>query len=93
MAKTKTVNIELTSAIAVDGELVRAGEVIEVTEKNARNLMRRGKAVLADEQPMDESELAELTVAELRELADDAGITGYSDMRKAELIAALEAAE
>lgn len=89
----KTVYVTLTSAIAVDGELVKAGETIGCTEKNARNLMRRGKAVLADEKPADESDLSELTVAELRELAEDAGITGYSDMRKAELIAALEAAE
>ena len=93
MAKTKSVNVELTSAVVVNGEIATAGEVIEVTEKAARNLMRRGKAVLADEQPVDESELSELTVAEFRDLADDAGITGYSDMRKAELIAALEAVE
>jgi large subunit ribosomal protein L21 len=31
-----------------------------------------------------------LTVAELRELAKDKGVTGYSKLKKAELIAALQ---
>lgn len=91
MAK-KTVVVELTSAVAFDGKVSKAGELLEVTEKEARNLLRRGKAVLSDEQPA-ESELSDLTVAELRELADDAGIEGAASMKKADLIAAIEAVE
>lgn len=43
MAKT----LKLTSCIAVGGELVRAGELVEVTDAEARDLLSRGKAVLA----------------------------------------------
>ena len=37
------------------------------------------------------TDLSEMTVPELKELASERGIDGCSDMRKAELIAALEA--
>lgn len=44
--------------------------------------------------PADEPlDLWSLRVAELRELAADAGVDGYETMRKADLIAALESAE
>jgi hypothetical protein len=39
----------LTSAIAIDGELVRAGSLVEVSELEAKNLLHRGKARLATE--------------------------------------------
>ncbi|HHV39118.1 MAG TPA: hypothetical protein GXX70_06490 [Tepidimicrobium sp.] len=39
---------------------------------------------------VEEKKLEELTVAELRKMAAEKGIEGYSDMRKAELIKTLE---
>lgn len=38
---------------------------------------------------VEEKKLEELTVAELRKMAAEKGIEGYSDMRKAELIKTL----
>lgn len=38
----------------------------------------------------EESKLEDLTVSELRKMAAEKGIEGYSDMRKAELIKTLE---
>lgn len=46
---SKTAIIKLTSAIGIKGQLVRAGEIIEVPEEAAKDLMRRGKAELATE--------------------------------------------
>lgn len=50
--------------------------------------------MLADgvEVPDEADDLKGMKVDELRQLADDAGIEGYRDMRKSELVAALAAA-
>lgn len=50
---------------------------------------------VADPKPVyvaTKPDLSKLTVAELKELARDAGIDGYSSLRKADLVAALEGA-
>ena len=41
------VTLKITSAIAVDGVVVKAGEVREFSEADARSLLHRGKARLA----------------------------------------------
>lgn len=43
----KTYVLKLTSAIAIDGAIVRAGGLVELTEAEAKNLLARGKALLA----------------------------------------------
>ena len=43
----KTVFLKLTHAIVVAGEVIGAGKLIEVTEREARDLLNRGKAKLA----------------------------------------------
>lgn len=45
----KTVVLKLTAAIVVDGSIVRAGSLVEVMQDEAKDLLRRGKAVLAAE--------------------------------------------
>lgn len=48
MSKTaNSVFLKLTSAIPVDGEIITAGNLVEVDELLAKNLLHRGKAVLA----------------------------------------------
>ncbi len=44
---SKTVMLKVTSAFLVGGELARSGEVVEVTTAEAKDLLHRGKAVLA----------------------------------------------
>ena len=47
MAKTGNFKIEITSAVAIDGKILRAGSTAEVDERLAKNLLHRGAAVLA----------------------------------------------
>jgi hypothetical protein len=42
----RVVTLKLTSAIAVDGMIARAGSIIEMVEAEAKDLLRRGKAVI-----------------------------------------------
>lgn len=43
----KSYVLKLTSAVAVDGLILRAGSLVERPEAEAKNLLGRGKAVLA----------------------------------------------
>lgn len=92
--KTETFVLKLTSAIVMDGEIITKDNLVEVTEREAKNLLARGKAVLADEKEAKAAaaDLNDMTVDALRKIADDAGVEGYRDMKKAELIQAIEAA-
>lgn len=49
MTKEKQVELKITSAIAIGGEVVRPDTVVTVSDREARNLLQRGKAVLAVE--------------------------------------------
>lgn len=46
-----TVILMLTSAIAIAGEVMRAGSLVEVTEDEARDLLHRGKGELRGADP------------------------------------------
>ena len=93
MSTNKKFALTLTSAVCLDGKVVPANEEVSVPEKIAKNLLRRGKAVLADSQPEAEEDLDGMKVAELRQVADDLGIEGHGDMKRAELIEAIKANE
>lgn len=45
----ESVVVKLTSAIAVEGQIVRAGELVELSHAEAVNLLHRGKCTIADE--------------------------------------------
>lgn len=90
----KSVLIKLTSAIAIAGAIAKAGEVVEVTELEAKNLLARGKGKLNDEQPADADDLdiEKMTKDQLVDLADQMEIEGAAKMTKAQLIEAITAA-
>lgn len=90
----KSVLIKLTSAIAISGSIAKAGEVVEVTEPEAKNLLSRGKGVLHKEQPAHEDDLDinKMTKDQLLEIAEQMEIEGAAKMTKAQLIEAIEAA-
>jgi hypothetical protein len=90
----KSVLIKLTSAIAIAGAIAKAGEVVEVTELEAKNLLARGKGVLNDEQPVQDDDLAieKMTKDQLVDIADQMEIEGVAKMTKAQLIEAITAA-
>lgn len=91
----KSVLLKLTSAIVIAGAIAKSGEVVEVTELEAKNLLARGKGVLNDEQPADEVDLdlSKKTKDQLLEIADNLEIEGAAKMSKAQLIEAIEAAD
>ncbi|QTP60922.1 hypothetical protein HNO53_20720 [Billgrantia antri] len=101
--KTKTLDLECTSAFMVKGEMITPKKTVRgVPEADALNLVRRGKAKIVAAGPeaagasADEAEapaLEELTVEELKATAKEYEIEGAENMKKAELIAAIEAAE
>jgi hypothetical protein len=44
----KTVVLLLTAAVAIGGRIMRAGERVEVTEDEARDLLHRGRATVCE---------------------------------------------
>ncbi len=43
----KKIQLEVMSAFLVDGKIVKIGDVVEVSEHEAKQLLHRGKAVLS----------------------------------------------
>ncbi len=82
--------LKLTSAIAVEGEVMKAGSLVEVSEIEAKNLMSRGKAELHSEQKDAPRKLSDLNKDELRDLAEQLQITVDSKWNKTQLIDAIE---
>lgn len=97
----KSYVLKLTSAIVVDGGIVKAGQLVELSETEAKNLLARGKAVLATaadgyEEDDDESsgvDLSKLNKTQLQEIAKGHEIAFEESTTKAQLIAAIEAKE
>lgn len=101
----KSYFLKLTSAIVIDGKIVTRGAIVEVNEREAKNFLARGKAVLAtvedgiepDDEPANDDEpqvdLTRLNKAQLVEVAKSKGIEGADGMTKAELFDAIAASE
>lgn len=94
----ETIFLVLTSAIAIDGGICRAGSLVEVSELEAKNFLHRGKARLAtaeDGAPVDDEpeavDLSKLNKAKLLEFCAANQITADEGMTKAEILAAIEA--
>lgn len=91
---SKSIVLKLTSAIVVDGEVMKADSLVEVSESEAKNLLHRGKAVIHDEQrdyePID---LSKLNKDQLIDLADQYEIDGADKLTKAQLIEVITAAQ
>jgi hypothetical protein len=94
-SKKKFVDVRVTSAFVVAGAIMKPGETLnDVPMSDAKALEKRGKVKLLGSSDDDgDSEYAAMTVPELKELAEAEGIEGFDKMKKAKLIAALEAAE
>ena len=87
----KNVKIKITSAIAVSGDIVKPGKVIEAPESVAKNLLERGRAELVTKEASGPN-YSKMNVAALKDLAAELDIEGFDDMNKAALIEAIEAA-
>lgn len=96
----KKYEIKLTSALVIDGRVVRAGTKIAADEATAKDFLRRGKAELvsAPEAPevgdddVEQVDLSNLNKDQLVDVAEQLGVEGVGKMTKAEIIAAIEAA-
>lgn len=94
---SKTMSLKCTSAFVVQGEIITPKKTVHgVPRAEALNLIQRGKAeeVLDGDDPGTElPALEEMTVPDLRKVAEEYEIEGAANMKKAELIEAIEAAE
>lgn len=88
--------IKLTGAIVLNGQIRRKGEVVRMTEREAKNLLRRGKGTLEPVELQDGESLPaieELTTAELRSLAEEYELDVPAKASKADLVDLLKGVE
>jgi hypothetical protein len=93
----KTVTFKCTSAFMVGGEMINPDEFVDgIPHAEAVNLQARGKGTITDspvreDDPAPESlELTQMTTGELKDVAENYGIKGYANMKKATLIEAIQ---
>lgn len=63
---SKMVKLKLSAAVVIDGGIYKAGRAVEVSEEVAKNMLHRGRAVLAGDNVdlNEENEREEVTKAE-----------------------------
>ena len=86
--KTFTGLVE-TAKKALDGKAVKT-EVKETAKKEAPKAEAKKEAPKAAVKKEEKEDISKLTVAELKAMAKDKGIQGYTTMKKAELLDALK---
>lgn len=86
----KKVELKITSAIVIGGEIKPKDSVVTVPEGLAKNLMARGRAELST---AIEDNLEGKTLSELKDIVKASGLGDPENMKKAELIDAIEAAQ
>lgn len=92
------IRVKAVSSFGLNGEVVKVGDEVDVAKNVARDLLQRGKAVLAfDEDAADLAPaLEELTDEALQDMAADYGIEGlpkkFNRAKWLEAITAYEAA-
>ncbi|WKE65069.1 Rho termination factor N-terminal domain-containing protein [Gallaecimonas kandeliae] len=74
------------------GEIKKTGH-IEADPKAVEALVNSGALVPDEAAPQAQADLDKLKVDELRTLAEQSGVEDFATLKKAELIAALQAAE
>ncbi|WP_417842021.1 Rho termination factor N-terminal domain-containing protein [Terasakiella sp.] len=82
--------VKVTSAFMYGGKIQKSGVELEVTRKEAVALHHRGKVVLIGSVAED---LKGMRIEELRQHAEDMGLTGYEKLAKGKLIELIELAE
>lgn len=75
MSRIPTYTLKLTHAIVVAGEVITPGNLIDVVESEAKDLLRRGKAVLADENDAPRAASTEEAADETESAAEGEGNT------------------
>ena len=95
----KSYVLKLTCAIAIDGQIHKAGSLVEVSEAEAKNFLHRGKAVLATAEDGVELQEAQTgtdysswTKPAMLDYAKQHGLEVASGMTKDQIIDVIEAA-
>lgn len=92
------IQLRIERTVAYRGRVVIPGEVLVVDAKTADRMVERNLGVVVGEQMQDtgnvnaDDELAGMTIDELKEYANEAGVDLTGKTKKAEIIAAIREA-
>jgi hypothetical protein len=95
---SKLYTLRLTSALAIDGDICRAGSIVEVSEREAKNFLARGKAELIEvegdeDQAGEGDDLADLSKAQLQKICTAKGLEFKDRDTKDQLIELINSAD
>lgn len=91
---TKTVFLKVSSAFLVGGQLAKAGEIVEVTGTEAKDLLARGKATVATvaDAPVDQEQEQEQHQDEVQQPEGEAAAEADAPVEAVAEVAAEETA-
>lgn len=96
MQEQETVDLIITSAVVINGEIIKKDSDVTLPKKLARDLVRRGKAKLHEVDTIDfqeELSLLDMSDNELAKIADDLGIKNIKAKSRDDIIALIEKAQ